>query len=309
MNRISISATRLKLDQILDLADIHGAQIIALQESNLKDSTYFKNQGYNISRSDRKDKHGGRLAFLIRDLTYESIDIDCTNDSDLELQGIKICWRGKKLNIINAYRPPNNKSLPSDLINLFVENTIFIGDLNAKHLNCGCSANNQQGLDLINMIDDSGFCFLNDGTPTHSSYSYATVEALDIAFVSPNIFPGCKWSVLGNIGSDHLPILIKLDARQPAYKDRKKFWNFKKADWESYASSVDSKINKNPLTNDVEFDWLTLKDIIIRNAKNTIPRGNFRKTKKHFIHKSEPLQNLLEEKRYLLGASVYLLNL
>ncbi|GFY35459.1 hypothetical protein TNCV_195521 [Trichonephila clavipes] len=70
------------------------------------------------------------------------------------------------------------------------------------------------------MIDDSGFCFLNDGTPTHSSYSYATVEALDVAVVSPNVFPGCNW-----------------------------------------------------------------------------------KTKQHFIHKSEPLQNLLEEKKHLLGAS------
>ncbi|GFS51739.1 hypothetical protein TNIN_272671 [Trichonephila inaurata madagascariensis] len=41
--------------------------------------------------SNRKDKHGGGLAFLIRDLTYQSIDIDCANDSDLEIQGIKIC--------------------------------------------------------------------------------------------------------------------------------------------------------------------------------------------------------------------------
>ncbi|GFX93744.1 copia protein [Trichonephila clavipes] len=83
-----------------------------------------------------------------------------------------------------------------------------------------------------------------------------------------------------------------------------------KADWESYASSVDSEINRNPLTNDVESDWLTLKDIIIRNAEMTIPRGNFRKTKKHFIHESESLQKLLwRRKNIYLGHLVYLLNL
>ncbi|GFX86378.1 RNA-directed DNA polymerase from mobile element jockey [Trichonephila clavipes] len=159
------------------------------------------------------------------------------------------------------------------------------------------------------MIDDSGVRFLNDGTPTYSSYSYATMEALDVAVVSPNIFSGSNWSVLGNIRSNPLPILIKLDARQSVYKDRKKFWNFKKADWESYSSSADSEINRNPLTKAIESDWLTLKDVIIRNAKKTIPRGNFRKTKKRFIHKSEPLQNLLEEKNIYLGHLVYLLDL
>ncbi|GFS63218.1 hypothetical protein TNIN_188531 [Trichonephila inaurata madagascariensis] len=103
------------------------------------------------------------------------------------------------------------------------------------------------------MIDD--ICFLNDGTPTHSSFSYATVEALNVA-VSPNIFPECN-----------------------------------------------CEISRNPLTNNVESDWLTLKNITIRNVKKTIPRGNFEKTKKLFIHKPEPLQNLLEEKRHLLEAS------
>ncbi|GFY35460.1 hypothetical protein TNCV_195531 [Trichonephila clavipes] len=66
INGMSTSATRLKLDQVLDLADVHGAQIIALQESDLKDSTSLKILGYNIYRSDRKDKRGGGLAFLIR---------------------------------------------------------------------------------------------------------------------------------------------------------------------------------------------------------------------------------------------------
>ncbi|GFX92402.1 hypothetical protein TNCV_1706781 [Trichonephila clavipes] len=168
INGISTSASRLKLDQVLDLADVHRAQIIALPESNLKDFTPpLRSRDLTFIE---KANHGGGLAFLIQDLTYQSID--------------------------------------------------------AKHLNWGCSGNNQRGLDLINMIDDSGFCFLNDGTPTQLSYNYATVEALDVVVVSTNIFRRCNWSVLGNIRSDHLPILIKLDARPSAYKDRKNVWNF-----------------------------------------------------------------------------------
>ncbi|GFY16898.1 RNA-directed DNA polymerase from mobile element jockey [Trichonephila clavipes] len=159
------------------------------------------------------------------------------------------------------------------------------------------------------MIDGSGVCFLNDGTPTHSSYSYATVEALDVAVVSPNTFPGCSWSVLGNIGSDHLSILIKLDARQSAYKNRKIFWNFKKADWESYTSSVDSEINRNPLTNDIESNWLSLKDIIIRNAKKTIPGDNSGRPINILFINVNHCRICWRRKNIYLGHLVYLLNL
>ncbi|GFS63216.1 hypothetical protein TNIN_188521 [Trichonephila inaurata madagascariensis] len=71
INGILTIATRLKLDQVLDLADVYGAQITALQESKLKDSISLKIQGYTIYRSDRKDKYGGGLAFLIGDLIYQ----------------------------------------------------------------------------------------------------------------------------------------------------------------------------------------------------------------------------------------------
>ncbi|GIY89670.1 hypothetical protein CEXT_137291 [Caerostris extrusa] len=59
------------------------------------------------------------------------------------------------------------------LTNLLNGSTICIGDLNAKHTVWG-SSDNTRGCDLLNLIDDNGFLFLNDGTPTHSSFSYNT---------------------------------------------------------------------------------------------------------------------------------------
>ncbi|GFX48199.1 hypothetical protein TNCV_3931491 [Trichonephila clavipes] len=63
-------------------------------------------------------------------------------------------------------------------------------------------------------MDDSAHLALNDGFPTYSSHSYHTEEALDVSIVSSDIFPFCKWTVLQDIGSDHLPILVELKWKQ-----------------------------------------------------------------------------------------------
>ncbi|GFT36744.1 hypothetical protein NPIL_383191 [Nephila pilipes] len=116
---------------------------------------------------------------------YQNIDIDSAvaDNTDLEIQGIKINWREKMLNIYNVYLPPNQKKLAFSLHYLLVENTIIIGDLNAKHLNWGCSGKDQRGLDLIDIINDCGFIFLNDGTSNNSSYGYSTSSCRKFSYI------------------------------------------------------------------------------------------------------------------------------
>ncbi|GFV05763.1 uncharacterized protein TNCV_3999411 [Trichonephila clavipes] len=89
-------------------------------------------KGFNIFRVDRKSKSGGGLAFFVRDINYQRIEYP-TDWSDQEVQGIRIQWRGKPLDIINVYHPPNHKPLPTALSNLLNKKSIIVGDLNAKH--------------------------------------------------------------------------------------------------------------------------------------------------------------------------------
>ncbi|UYV72197.1 hypothetical protein LAZ67_9002151 [Cordylochernes scorpioides] len=65
-----------------------GGNIIALQETKLNEKYNLKYKNYNILRKDR-NKEGGGLAFLIKNLYYEDIAINIPNTSDLEAQGIK----------------------------------------------------------------------------------------------------------------------------------------------------------------------------------------------------------------------------
>ncbi|GFW82817.1 RNA-directed DNA polymerase from mobile element jockey [Trichonephila clavipes] len=240
INGISTSASRIKLDQVLELALTEGAQIIARQETMLKTFTSLKIKGYNIFRK-------------------------ITDGSNLEIQGIRIIWRGKPLNIFNMYHPPDLKSLPTDLQDLFTVGTICISDLNAKHPIWGCSTVNLRGNELLDIIDDKCFSILNDGTATHFSYSYNTKEALDISITSSDLGPSCKWTLLENLGSDHLPILIELKKRQLVPTSNNKQCIFKKADWQSFAEAVDYGIKSIP--DSVDFNWCSLKEMILRAAK------------------------------------------
>ncbi|GFV15327.1 RNA-directed DNA polymerase from mobile element jockey [Trichonephila clavipes] len=86
--------------------------------------------------------------------------------------------------------------------------------------------------DLLNADDDRALIFLNSGLPTHTSFSYGTSEALDITLVSPELHPHCDWGILNSIGSDHLPILINVQINRKTVTSHKKFWNFKKANWD-----------------------------------------------------------------------------
>ncbi|GFX46672.1 hypothetical protein TNCV_4038231 [Trichonephila clavipes] len=129
INGISTYASRIKLDAILDIAESLEVQIIALQETKLKEHVKLKIKGYNIIRSDRQE--GGGLAFLVRDINYRTIDNPQFTVSELEIQRLNVLWKGKNLNISNMYHPPNQKSLPDNLLDIS-ESNLLVGDLNAK---------------------------------------------------------------------------------------------------------------------------------------------------------------------------------
>ncbi|KFM73937.1 RNA-directed DNA polymerase from mobile element jockey, partial [Stegodyphus mimosarum] len=208
-------------------------------------------------------------------------------------------WRDEPLNIFNLYHPPNIGNLPGVFDNLLSGNTLLLGDLNAKHPAWGCSTQNQRGFDLLHSIDDSGFMIFNDGTPTHSSYSYNTSEALDLSIVSPTIFPICIWTVMKNIGSDHSPILIEIKKKQCTLLNRKKYWNFAKADWKAFGGLVDTLAESGILSSDLDTNWITFKHMLFKATKRTIPRGKVKLFNPYFTHNLPILLPLLQKRENL----------
>ncbi|GFV07440.1 hypothetical protein TNCV_1737951 [Trichonephila clavipes] len=103
--------------------------------------------------------------------------------------------------------------------------------------------------------------------------SYNTKEALNISIASSDLGPSCKWTLLENLGSEHLPISIELKKRQLVPTNNNKQWIFKKTDWQSFAEAFDNGFKSIPLTDSVDLNWCSFKEIILRAAKKYIPRG------------------------------------
>ncbi|UYV66117.1 hypothetical protein LAZ67_4000329 [Cordylochernes scorpioides] len=301
INGLCSTATKIKLEEIMEIAEKQKIQIIALQETKLNEKYNLKYKNYNILRKDR-NKEGGGLAFLIKNLYYEDIAINIPNTSDLEAQGIKVYLsQNKTINIFNMYHPPNNKLIDDGTMAQFLtDNTIIVGDLNAKHQLWGCSMPNPRGKILSNLFDDNAFMCLNDGNPTHHSYSYNTAQALDISFSSPDIFHKCKWQILKSIGSDHLPILIEISTKTKTSSIKEKFRNFKKANWNLYQQNTNEDFRKAPTRiKDLEQNWISFKNTIIKAAKVSIPRGNIKKWIPNYTHQAKDIQTLITKRNEL----------
>ncbi|GFW41877.1 RNA-directed DNA polymerase from mobile element jockey [Trichonephila clavipes] len=152
-------------------------------------------------------------------------------------------------------------------------------------------------------MDDCAHLALNDGSPTYSSHSYHTEEALDVSIVSSDIFPFCKWTVLQDIGSDHLPLLVELKWKQMTQLVKKKFWNFKRANWEKYRDAVDrGLLSKPPIEcrsiDDLDESWLSRKSssrLLVKLYLGEMTNGPLH----FFMHKSPLLQPLLKKRVHI----------
>ncbi|GBM64750.1 hypothetical protein AVEN_263277-1 [Araneus ventricosus] len=117
---------------------------------------------------------------------------------------------------------------------------------------------------------------------------------------STELTPQCSRTALDNIGSDHLPIIIELRKRQKVFYSNAKFWNFKKANWDSFRDSVDRELTSMPLNDDLNSNWQTFKKTIFKHAKAFIPRGNVKRFVPHYAQSTTILDPLFEKRKHLI---------
>ncbi|GFU56454.1 RNA-directed DNA polymerase from mobile element jockey [Trichonephila clavipes] len=160
INGLSNVATRIKLDQILEIADRLHVEITALQETKLCEQRLLNAKGFNIVRRDRASGGGG-LMFLIRGVHFHRLP-DIGNDtSDLEYLGITVHSKDRTITIKNLYHPPNSQHLDTNRMEgLFDDNTIILGDFNAKNTTWGSTITNARGLVLSNLVNGKAFLCL-----------------------------------------------------------------------------------------------------------------------------------------------------
>jgi ribonuclease HI len=242
--------------------------IICIQETHLKSDSNISIPGYSGVHNMREtQKGGGTSIFVVNGLCYQVVALD----TDLEVTKISIKIKGANYFISSVYIPPCANPKKQSIINLFIDkNTIVTGDFNAKNSLWGSPVSDHRGKLVHDVIEANGISCLNTGQGTHLNRN-GTLSHLDLSFVSSSLSSVCTWKVLDdNLGSDHFPTIVFLNALPSIDIQRPPKWNHKKANWPCFTQTLNSFILPS-LDDPILSSYNTFTDNILTAAKNTIP--------------------------------------
>ncbi|CAF1660001.1 unnamed protein product [Adineta ricciae] len=169
-------------------------------------SSHFFN--YNIFTSKGTNKFGGVLIAVHKSIQCRRPEEFTRIDNLIVLE---ISSGADLFQLVTCYSPPEEK-IPLTIFDRILHinpNTIFTGDLNAKHKSWSKSVENPKGYSLFNWLSSPG---------THSSLeiinrylitstrSDATIDLI----IAPSKLASTSFSGLQSIGSDHYPVVWEL---------------------------------------------------------------------------------------------------
>jgi len=275
--------------------------IVCLQETKLKEKHKLRIPGYKSFRKDRPGDIGaGGVAILVaNEIPCQEFEV---KTKTIENIAVKINLKGGDIDIINIYDTSGTYDVDNEDYNKVFQDrtkTIILGDFNAhaKMWDPSIPQNEKRGRDIEDYIIENDLVLLNlPGTKTFFK-SNGAESAIDLTIVHPQIAPKCTWSVQNNMmGSDHCPILIKINEEiiEPIKKKRK--FIFAKANWPLYKTKLkNTKINNN---NNIEQINSDITKAIIGAAEEAIPRtkANPKKRAKELPYWDPEIQNNIDKR-------------
>ena len=93
------------------------------------------------------------------------------------------------------------------------DNVMYAGVSNSKLESFGCIKKNASSSMLKNIQKQLNIIYLNNDEHTHMGRANGSTDLLDMAFISPNLAKhDIQFQIGDDLGSDHLPIEISIDA-------------------------------------------------------------------------------------------------
>ena len=188
-------------------------EIVALNETFLTKKIDFKIQGYDTIKNDCSTGTRGGVAFLVKrglviNKEYRNIDFNIITDNEALVIDIDLC-NNQNLILATIYCPNGNPNF-----RLFETINNLVGDFNLKLEAFGCAKKNSSGPMLKNIQSRLNLTYLNNDEHTHLDRAKDSTDILDMAFTSLNLTKcDVQFPIGDNLGSDHLPIGISIDAQ------------------------------------------------------------------------------------------------
>ena len=211
-----------KLPELIAYLHEHQLKIAVIQESKLNcNSTSVDIPNFTTVRKDRvQDNGGGLIIYIHKTIQFQTLP-DIRSDGHTEYLGILV----GDTNIINIYIPPVTSCTsgfkPNIQAILPQGNSLVLGDFNAHDPLWHSSLQDQRGSDIAEIIGNSNFGVLNDNSPTRLP-SNGNATSPDISLTSISLMNSIECKTMTSLGSDHHPIIIKINTRISAVKSKEK---------------------------------------------------------------------------------------
>ena len=188
----------------------HNVKVAAIQESKFTSmSRNPRIQNFTTVRRDRlQGQGGGLLIFIYKSINFHQQPQSPETLSDLHLKELTV---SSKLIISNIYISPTSSCTagyqPSIDHLMTTPDALVPGVFNAHHSAWHATSTDTRGKNLADAICNTDFSMLIWDTPTRLP-SNAT-SSLDVSLTS-SLITSTNWNTITTLGSEHLPILIRL---------------------------------------------------------------------------------------------------
>ncbi|KAI4829269.1 hypothetical protein KUCAC02_023323 [Chaenocephalus aceratus] len=233
--------TTAKLEVLRHLANSNGAAVLLLQETHCTSDNILKIPGFHLAGSIYSKQHG--VATFVRTEISWSASSQSPPGSNIEWLVTKI----QETSVVNVYKPPPSELSTTSLPPITAP-AIYAGDFNCQHTDWGYNYTTPNGVALSEWASNTDALLLYDPKepPTFFSARWNTSTNLDLAFA----------------------ICHRPDTGTPV-----KRWNFRKANWESYAEETERRSAGLPDPADLDAAYAAYCQVLLGAAKKSIPRG------------------------------------
>ena len=245
---------------------------------------------YHHINTDNQKACGGTSIFVKNTILHRKLNLN-TN-----LQAIAVrATLDRPTSICSLYLPPNSNPTLKEIENLIRQLPspfILVGDFNAHSPLWGGTTTNPKGKIIEDLLLKNNLCIFNDKTQTYENLNAQIKSAIDLSICDPILFQNFSWSVLDDLhGSDHHP--ITLTSIKPPKNSFPQKWNFKKADWTSFAADCKKQLNLQSANQNYNSFFNILTEICLKHIPKTSPKP--RKNKSWFTE--ECRQAIARKKR------------
>ena len=275
----------------------YSPAIICLQESKLpfdfekcdKDKLpyYVKIKGYVPYFRCKPTGHNGVAIYVKDKIIHSQINIG----QKWQALAVRVTFQGKEFIVSNHYTPGSNDAdYPKThdfetMIKNFDKPYIMCGDFNAKSTLWSGEKDDNRALAILDFMLDNDLGILNSEINTHYDRGSKSWSLIDLSIIHTALYMDFDCEVLSRRGSDHCPIIIKLN--EELFETEKiPQWNFKRANWKSFKEQCKREINEE-LFEGQEDKMQVFTEKLIDIAGDNIPKTSpfYKKCSKPWFNK------------------------